>query len=127
MNATNPLLQQLVAYEGTMPNSFRLSVLVPVYNEQHVVEASLRRVLALEHELLSHLEVIVVDDCSTDGTRTILQRLAAEDGRIALYCHDQNQGKGAAIRSALAHATGDIIIIHDADLEYNPADIPALL
>ena len=127
MSTTNPLLHRLPVYESIMPNSFRLSVLVPVYNERHVVEASLRRVLALEHALINDLEVIVVDDCSTDGTHSILQRLAAEDGRIVLYCHDKNQGKGAAVRSALAHATGDIIIIHDADLEYNPADIPALL
>jgi glycosyltransferase involved in cell wall biosynthesis len=127
MSATSPFWQRLAAYEGTIPASFRLSVLVPVYNEQHVVEASLRRVLALEHALINSLEVIVVDDCSTDGTREILSRLADEDGRITLYFHAKNQGKGAAIRSALARATGDIIIIHDADLEYNPADIPALL
>src|SRR5215831_17116953 len=127
MSATNPLLQQLTAYESAMPTSFRLSVLVPVYKERHVVEASLRRVLALEHELLNDLEVIIVDDGSTDGTRAILQRLADADGRIALYCHDKNQGKGAAIRSALERATGDIIIIHDADLEYDPSDIPLLL
>ena len=84
MSATNPLLHQFPVYESIMPNSFRLSVLVPVYNERHVVEASLRRVLALEHALINDLEVIVVDDCSTDGTHSILQRLAAEDGRIAL-------------------------------------------
>jgi glycosyltransferase involved in cell wall biosynthesis len=127
MRAPNPLLQQLTAYESAMPASFRLSVVVPVYNERHVVEASLRRVLALEHALINSLEVIVVDDGSTDGTREILQRLADADGRITLLGHDTNQGKGAAIRSALACATGDIIIMHDADLEYNPADIPALL
>src|ERR1051325_1966067 len=72
-----------IAQIGTASlTSFRLSVLVAAYNERHVVEASLRRVLALEHELISSLEVIVVDDQSTDGTWVILQRMAAEDERI---------------------------------------------
>jgi glycosyltransferase involved in cell wall biosynthesis len=107
--------------------SFRLSVMVPVYNEKHVVEASLRRVLSLDHALISSLEVIVVDDCSTDGTWQILQRLAANDSRIVLLRNERNLGKGAAIRKAIKHSTGEISIIHDADLEYDPADIPALL
>ena len=107
--------------------SFRLTVLVPVYNERHLVEVSLRRVLALEHDLISSLEIIVVDDCSTDGTSEILKRLASEDGRIILIRHEQNKGKGAAVRTGIASASGDITIIHDADLEYNPEDIPSLL
>jgi glycosyltransferase involved in cell wall biosynthesis len=107
--------------------SFRLSVMVPVYNEKHVVEASLKRVLALDHPLISSLEVIVVDDHSTDGTWAILQRLAASDCRIVLLRNDKNLGKGAALRRAIAHSTGEISIIHDADLEYDPADIPSLL
>jgi glycosyltransferase involved in cell wall biosynthesis len=123
----NPLLELLPAYENSMATSFRLSVLVPVYNERHVVAASLRRVLELQHELINSLEVIVVDDRSKDGSWEILQRLASEDARITLLRHERNQGKGAAVRTAIAHATGDISIIHDADLEYNPADIPALL
>ncbi|MEK6288873.1 MAG: glycosyltransferase [Acidobacteriota bacterium] len=127
MKATDSLLYQLPIYEDTIATSFRLSVLVPVYNERHVVEASLRRVLALGHEVISNLELIVVDDCSTDGTREILERMANEDDRITLLRHGRNQGKGAAIRTAIQEATGDIIIIHDADLEYNPADIPSLL
>lgn len=107
--------------------SFRLSVLVPVYNERHVVETSVRRVLALEHELISDLQVIVVDDHSTDGTWSILQRLAAEDDRIVLLRNERNLGKGAALRKAIEHASGDISIVHDADLEYDPTDIPSLL
>lgn len=107
--------------------SFRLSVLVPVYNERHVVEASLRRVLALEDELISSLEVIVVDDQSTDGTWEILQSLAATDDRIILLRNERNLGKGAALRQAIARSTGDISIVHDADLEYDPSDIPSLL
>lgn len=106
---------------------YSLTVLVPVYNEKHLVEASLRRVLRLSHRLIKRLEVIVVDDCSTDDSLKVLQQLAMEDKRIVLVRHERNQGKGAAVRTALGHATGDICVVHDADLEYHPADIPALL
>ena len=109
------------------PPSFRLSVLVPVYNERHVVEASVRRVLALSHPLIRDLEVIIVDDCSTDGTSDVLQRLAGSDPRVTLVRHEVNKGKGSALRTAIARATGDVSIVHDADFEYNPADIPSLL
>jgi glycosyltransferase involved in cell wall biosynthesis len=112
---------------NTSLTSFRLSVLVPVYNERHVVEASLRRLLSLRDQLISSLEVIVVDDQSTDGTWAILERLAAEDPRIVLLRNERNLGKGAALRKAIARSTGDISIVHDADLEYDPSDIPALL
>ncbi|HEX6718930.1 MAG TPA: glycosyltransferase family 2 protein, partial [Pyrinomonadaceae bacterium] len=111
----------------TSITSFRLSVMVPVYNEKHVVEASIRRVLALDDPLISSLEVIIVDDWSTDGTWEILQRLARSDSRIVLLRNERNLGKGAAIRNAIKHSTGEISIIHDADLEYDPADIPSLL
>jgi glycosyltransferase involved in cell wall biosynthesis len=121
------LASQPVTVDAPSLTSFRLSVMVPVYNERHVVEASLRRVLSLEHPLISSLEVIVVDDWSTDGTWPILQRLASEDDRIVLLRNERNLGKGAAIRKAIEHSTGDISIIHDADLEYDPADIPSLL
>jgi glycosyltransferase involved in cell wall biosynthesis len=109
------------------PSSFSLSVLVPVYNERHLVEAALKRLLALKHELINSLQPIVVDDCSDDGTWDVLRRLAREDERLIVMRHDQNRGKGAAIRTALARATGDICIVHDADLEYHPDDIPSLL
>lgn len=127
MKAANSLLYRIPLYEQTIATSYRLSVIVPVYNERHVVETSLRRVLALEHELISSLELVLVDDASTDGTLEILRRLADEDDRITLIAHETNRGKGAAIRTALSHSTGDIVVIHDADLEYNPADIPSLL
>jgi glycosyltransferase involved in cell wall biosynthesis len=109
------------------PTAFRLSVLMPLYNERHLVEASLRRVLALRHELIRSLDVIVVDDASNDGSYEIVERISAEDDRVRLIQHDRNQGKGAAVRTALEHASGDITIVQDADLEYNPEDIPALL
>jgi len=127
METTDSLLDQLQVNEAVSAVSFRLSVVVAVFNERHLVEASLRRVLALEHEIISDLEVIVVDDGSTDGSAEVVQRLAEEDRRISLHVHERNQGKGAAIRTAISQATGDIIIIHDADLEYNPEDIPSLL
>ena len=127
MKVANSLLYRIPLYEQTIATSYRLSVIIPVYNERHVVETSLRRVLALEHELISSLELIVVDDSSTDGTLEVLKRLADEDARITLIAHETNRGKGAAIRTALSHSTGDIVVIHDADLEYNPADIPSLL
>lgn len=107
--------------------SFSLSVLVPVYNERYLVESSLRRLLALKDDIIHSMEVIVVDDRSKDGSWEILQRIAQEDERVVLLRHERNMGKGAALRTALSHATGDISIVHDADLEYNPADIPSLL
>ncbi|MCO6450611.1 MAG: glycosyltransferase [Caldilineales bacterium] len=116
-------LQQGVSF----PEPFRLSVLVPVYNERYLVEPSIRGVLAVQDALISELEVIVVDDCSTDGSWEVLQRLAIEDERIKLLRHDVNRGKGAAVRTAITQASGDISIIHDADLEYYPSDIPSLL
>ena len=127
MNTSSPVLYELPVSNSPRAVSFRLSVLVPVYNERYLVEESLRRVLALKHRLIDSIEMIVVDDCSTDGTWEVLQHLAAEDERVVLLRHDQNRGKGAAIRTALSRATGDITLVHDADLEYNPKDIPSLL
>ena len=103
--------------------TLRLSVLIPVYNELHTIEAILDEVLATP----VGKEVIVVDDCSTDGTRDLLQRLFTE-GRIdRLHLQPVNRGKGAAIRQALAMSTGDVVIVQDADLEYDPADWRQLL
>jgi len=97
----------------------RLSIIVPVYNEEATIEEVLRRVKALDLEK----EIIVVDDCSTDRTPELLQRA---NGVKVIYSAT-NQGKGAAIRAGLQHATGDIIVIQDADLEYFPEDLPALI
>lgn len=109
------------------PTPLRLSVLVPVYNERHLVEASLRRVFAVRDPLIAQLEVVVVDDASTDGSDRVLERLRAEFPSMTLIRHPRNQGKGAAIRTGLAHATGDVIVFHDADLEYDPGDLPGLM
>jgi len=104
-----------------------VSILIPVFNERTVVEASLQAVL--QAPLPEHLEreLIVVDDCSTDGTWEILQRLAQAESRIKLHRHEINQGKGAAVRTAVAKAEGDFALIQDADLEYDPSEYPILL
>jgi glycosyltransferase involved in cell wall biosynthesis len=122
-----PRPSDILIEEDCISTSFSLSVLVPVYNERYLAEASLRRLLALKDDIIHSLEVIIVDDCSTDGSWEILQRIAAEDERVVLLRHERNMGKGAALRTALEYATGEISIVHDADLEYNPADIPSLL
>ena len=100
-----------------------LSVVMPVYNEARTIATVIGRVLKAPVDLTT--EIIVVDDASTDGTRQVLQSLPA--GEIRLVCHDVNQGKGAAIRTGVAHATGDIVLVQDADLEYDPRDYPLLL
>ena len=104
-----------------------VSILIPVYNERTVAERSLRMVLNAPLPDGVERELIIVDDCSTDGTFDILQRLAAEDSRIRLFRHEKNQGKGASVRDAIQHATGDFCLVQDADLEYDAADYPKLL
>ncbi len=109
------------------PRALELTVLVPVYNERHYVEASLRRVLALDGPLIAGLQVVVVDDCSTDGSWDVIERLANEDSRLEAHRHELNRGKGGALRTALEFSRGEVTVVHDADLEYDPADIPRLL
>ena len=99
----------------------KLSVLIPVYNEEGTVKDLLDHVLAVPVEK----EIVMVDDCSTDKTWSVLQSIS--DPCVHVYRHEVNQGKGTGIRTALSHATGDLVIIQDADLEYDPQDYPKLL
>ena len=105
----------------------KLSILIPVYNERTVVERSIAQVLAAPLPEKMERELVIVDDCSSDGTFAILQRLAREFPQIQLYRHQRNAGKGAAVRTAIDKASGDFSIIQDADLEYDPAEYPHLL
>jgi glycosyltransferase involved in cell wall biosynthesis len=112
-----------------------ISLVVPVYNENATLEELLRRVVAVD----TPKELVLVDDCSTDGSREILTRLAERgldalsgahprnENRLQVLFQEQNQGKGAALRRGFAAATGDIVVVQDADLEYDPREIPRLV
>jgi glycosyltransferase involved in cell wall biosynthesis len=101
----------------------KLSIVMPVYNEENTLEEIFRRVQATPYQK----EIIAVDDCSRDRSREILRQLAEEYDNVRLFFHEKNQGKGAALRTGFAQVTGDVVIIQDADLEYDPVDYPALL
>jgi glycosyltransferase involved in cell wall biosynthesis len=103
----------------------RLSVLMPVYNESRTLRTIVRRVLDAPVDL--EIEIVAVDDESSDDSLAILEELAAADDRIKVHSHPTNRGKGAAIRTAIANMTGDLAIIQDADLEYDPEDYPRVL
>ena len=100
----------------------KISIVIPCYNEAETIEAIVQAVLAAP---LSNLEIIIVDDCSTDGTKAILNSL--QDDNIKLIAHDTNLGKGASLRSGFAIASGDVCIVQDADLEYDPFEYPLLI
>lgn len=106
--------------------SLGLSIIIPVYNEIRTVSELVSKVQKVKLKSISK-QLIVVDDCSTDGTREILKKLAQKKPGFTLILKDKNEGKGSAIRSAIPHIKGTCAVIQDADLEYDPSDYPALL
>jgi glycosyltransferase involved in cell wall biosynthesis len=101
----------------------KLSVVIPVYNEIKTI----REILIRVQKIGLASEIVVIDDGSADGTRELLKSLERDNPLLRIFYHDKNQGKGAAVRTGIQQATGDVIIIQDADLEYDPRDYPALL
>jgi glycosyltransferase involved in cell wall biosynthesis len=102
----------------------KLTIIIPVYNEQKTIQQILRRVNKVKIDQIEK-EIVIIDDCSKDKSKEILRKL--NNPNIKVIYHKQNQGKGAAIRTGLKHAKGDIILIQDADLEYSPTDYPKLI
>ncbi|HKN70985.1 MAG TPA: glycosyltransferase family 2 protein [Terriglobales bacterium] len=106
-----------------IPDSLVLSVVIPVYNEKTTIHEILRRV----REVPINKQIIIVDDCSRDGTREILREMAKNETDLTIVFHEFNQGKGAALRTGFQHVTGSVVIVQDADLEYSPDQYPHLL
>ena len=103
--------------------SLRLSIVIPAYNEEATLEEIVARVQATPYQK----ELILVDDCSKDRTAEIMKALEARYDNVRVFYHSQNQGKGGALRTGFGHAKGDVVLIQDADLEYDPADYSVLL
>ncbi len=124
--------ERLAQFPSAHPLFQTLTIILPVYNERNTVLEMLEKVCLSDTAALAK-EILLVDDCSTDGTRELLQSLDLEslclDGgdSIRLLLHERNCGKGACIQTALKQAVGDLVLVQDADLEYDPADYPALL
>jgi glycosyltransferase involved in cell wall biosynthesis len=116
-----PLCRTLGLYH--IPDDLTLSVVIPVYNERNTIHEILRQVRAVP----IRKQIILVDDCSKDGTREILNEMIKTEPDLTIGFHEQNQGKGAALRTGFKMATGQIVIVQDADLEYDPAQYPQLI
>jgi len=101
-----------------------VSIIIPCYNEAETIDGLLSAVLGVQ--IPYHKQIIIVDDCSTDGGNKVLDSYR-ENPKINIFYHETNRGKGAALRTGISHATGDIIIIQDADLEYDPGEYPSLI
>lgn len=102
----------------------KLSIIIPCYNEKNTINDILNAVIASPYQ---DKEIIIVDDCSKDGTKDILQQEIEPSGKATVIYHTMNQGKGAALRTGIKAATGDVVIIQDADLEYDPNEYPRLI
>jgi glycosyltransferase involved in cell wall biosynthesis len=116
-----PLARRLGIFP--IPDDLVLSVVIPVYNERNTIHEILRQVRAVP----INKQIILVDDCSRDGTREILEQMRHDEPDLTIVFHDVNQGKGAALRTGFQHATGQIVIVQDADLEYDPSQYPQLI
>jgi len=123
MNHVELTNQKLPGNEEAMDGPACLSVVVPVYNEQATLAEVVRKLLSVPFLL----EIIIVDDCSTDGTRELAQQLAERHAPVRLIQHERNAGKTAALKTGFALTLGAIVIVQDADLEYDPADIEGLI
>ncbi len=106
-----------------IPDDLVLSVVIPVYNERETIH----RIVGLVRAVPVRKQIILVDDCSTDGTRDVLERMNAREADLTVVFHDRNRGKGAALRTGFRHATGQLVIVQDADLEYDPSEYPKLI
>ena len=116
----------MVAPDASVPPKLRkLSVIVPVFNERNTLVEIVRRMRSVELPDGIEVEIVVVDDGSTDGTRDVLRQLG--DSTVRVVTHGNNKGKGAAVRTGFEHASGDYVLIQDADLEYDPEDWPRLI
>jgi len=104
----------------------KLSILIPMYNEEDTLEQIVARVFEVDYEV-EELEVVIVDDRSTDSSFDVARKIAEHHPNVTVARHDFNRGKGAAIRTAMKTATGDVMVVQDADLEYDPRDIPSLI
>ena len=120
-NLGEGMCRQLGIYR--VPEHLVLSVVIPVYNERNTIHEILRQVRAVP----IHKQIILVDDCSKDGTREILEGMRETEPDLTIVFHEKNQGKGAALRTGFKHATGGVVIVQDADLEYDPSQYLQLL